>query len=188
MVALVVGWRFKEQSVSWPHSRNLIALVSGEWTFGFFALALLLFQLVVHRVFVLNALTLFIHLCPNRLRLSQRFFPLLFFPSFYCLQELWIPKLQFPSNSVSPKIHVGDEQESKFPWACLKWICRGANHSWTHGKNYTTWSESKSRTIGTNSTVETGGTISKERCQYWTLYSEHYTTTFESERFANNTK
>ena len=37
------------------------------------------------------------------------------------LQELWIPKLQFPSNSVSPKIHVGDEQESKFPLACLKW-------------------------------------------------------------------
>jgi len=56
--------------------------VSGEWTFGFFALALLLFQLVVHRVFVLNALTLFIHLCPNRLRLSQRFFPCSFFPHF----------------------------------------------------------------------------------------------------------
>ena len=85
-----------------------------------FALALLLFQLVVHRVFVLNALTLFIHLCPNRLRLSQSFFSPTLFLSLL-LQELWIPKLQFPSNSVSPKIHVGDEQESKLPWACLKW-------------------------------------------------------------------
>ena len=37
------------------------------------------------------------------------------------LKELWMPKLQFPSNSVSPKIHVGDERDSKFPWACLKW-------------------------------------------------------------------
>ena len=27
----------------------------------------------------------------------------------------------YSSRSVSPKIHVGDEQDSKFPWTCLKW-------------------------------------------------------------------
>ena len=65
----------------WPHSRNLIALVSGRLGFVFFSTSVV--AVVVHRVFVLNTLTLFIHLCPNRLRLSQSFFPpALFLPHF----------------------------------------------------------------------------------------------------------
>ena len=80
MFALVVGWRFKALSVSWPHSRNLIALV---WVF---ALALLLFQLVVHRMFVLNALTLFAHSLVSQQAetFSKFFFPCSFSSSFYC--------------------------------------------------------------------------------------------------------
>ena len=76
-----VSKRFLVLVAVWPHSRNLIALVSGRLGFVFFSTSVV--AVVVHRVFVLNTLTLFIHLCPNRLRLSQSFFPpALFLPHF----------------------------------------------------------------------------------------------------------